>query len=302
MNEKKKILIIVGPTASGKSTLALRLAKMLGGEIVSADSRAIYRIIRIGTDRAAGKWSGSKRKKIFKYQNVPHHLVDFLDPRIPWSAHDFAQATEKLLKNIETPLIVGGTGFWIDTLINPGLLAGPPPDQPLRKRLEKKTARQLFAQLKKLDASRAITIQKTNKRRLIRAIEVASSTVVLKGVADDKKPKYDILFIGLTHPNHILKERVRARLLLWLKRGLIAETKKLRKHVGEKRLKEIGLMYPIIAQHLDGKISKAQMIELSVNSIYHYAKRQKTWFRRNKDIHWVKNYDQAFRLAKNFLN
>ena len=285
----KKIIAIVGPTATGKSNLAIKLAKKYKGEIISADSRAIYRGLPIGTATPRG---------------ARHHLINFLEPQKTFSAHDFAKRAGKLITNIQTPIIVGGTGFWIDALLYPNLLEKVSPNKKLRRILEKKSLKQLFSQLKKLDLKRAKTIQKTNKRRLIRAIEIARSKnrSTLPTNYKLQATSYSILFLGLTLPNTILKKRIEKRFLNMLKQGLVAETKNLTKQVSKRRLKEIGLTYPIVASYIDGKISRKEMIEKSVNATYHYAKRQKTWFRRNKNIHWVKNSKTATDLAKDFLD
>ncbi|PIR96958.1 MAG: tRNA (adenosine(37)-N6)-dimethylallyltransferase MiaA [Candidatus Doudnabacteria bacterium CG10_big_fil_rev_8_21_14_0_10_41_10] len=313
----EKIIVILGPTATGKTTLAVKLAKKFHGEIISADSRAIYRGLSIGTAKPRGKWKTNtidgRQLCLFLYKNIPHHIVDFLSPKKSFSAHDFAIKSKKLIRSIDLPIVTGGTGFWIDALVNNTALGNTSPNQDLRKKLAKKSLGQLFGQLKKLDPNRASTIQRSNKRRLIRAIEIAVNILRVKrsgiekfstGLSADKQAQtinYHTLYLGINFPNTTIKKRIHKRFLLWLKQGLAAETKKLTKQVGKKRLKEIGLAYPIVAEYLEEKITKPEMIERSVNSIYHYAKRQKTWFKRNKKIHWIKTYKQAEKLTKRFL-
>ncbi|MDP2932536.1 MAG: tRNA dimethylallyltransferase, partial [bacterium] len=162
---------------------------------------------------------------------------------------------------------------------------------------------QLFSQLKKLAPNRAQTIDKKNKRRLIRAIEIAQYTRA--SCACTRCPcipsHHNVLYLGLTLPNAELKEKIRKRFLAWLRQGLVLETKKLTKQVKPKRLREIGLAYPIVAEYILGKITKNQMIERSINSIYHYAKRQKAWFGRNKKIQWIKKIQEAAQLTNNFF-
>ncbi|MEK9181126.1 MAG: tRNA (adenosine(37)-N6)-dimethylallyltransferase MiaA [Patescibacteria group bacterium] len=319
----KKLIAIVGPTATGKSELAAKLANKIGGEIISADSRAIYQGLNIGTAKVLGKWKKNPRLKnakaaknrgrdfyaLFVYKGVPHHCVDFLPPQKAFSAADFAKLAKKKIDEIEArdrlPIICGGTGFWIDAALNPALLPNIPPNPLLRRKLVKKTVAELFTQLKKLDPVRAFSIDKNNKRRLIRAIEIASARQglplpgQLPGQGQSLSRK--VLYLGLTLPNAELKKRIHKRFLRWLKQGLVAETKKLTSKVSARRLAEIGLAYPIIRQYLSGKLAKKEMIERCVNSIYHYAKRQKTWFRRNHKIRWIKNYQQAKNLIEKFL-
>jgi len=287
------------------------LAKKFNGEIISADSRTIYRGLNIGTAKVSGKWStclfhGREKGRYFVYKKIPHHLIDFLTPDKTFSAADFAKHAKKIIRQIQKrnhlPILCGGTGFWIDALFDPALLPAVPPNPRLRGQLEKNTVAQLFSQLKKLAPNRAHAIDKKNKRRLIRAIEIVS----YRGRLSFKRgspsaPRFQVLWIGLDLPNAELKEKIRKRFLVWIKQGLVLETKKLAKQVKSKRLREIGLAYPIVAEYLLGKISKDQMIERSVNAIYHYAKRQKTWFKKTPSIHWVTKSGQAKRLTSNFL-
>ena len=291
----KKIIAIVGPTATGKSELAVKLAKKYNGEIISADSRQVYKGLNIGTGKM------TKREK----QSITHYLLDVISPKKLFTADDFlklgSKAIDKIYANNHIPIIAGGTGFYVDALLERVLLPSVPPNPKLRKKLETKSIKDLFTMLKKVDSARSRTIQKTNKRRLIRAIEIALSIPNLKPKIQYLKPDFKVLWLGLNLPNPELKKKIRERFLLWLKQGLIKEAKWLSSKVSKKRLREIGLMYPILAEYLNGSISKKEMIERSVNSIYHYAKRQKTWFKRNKKIHWVKDKEEAINLSKNFI-
>jgi len=291
----KKIIAIVGPTATGKSELAVKLAKKYNGEIISADSRQVYKGLNIGTGKM------TKREK----QSITHYLLDVISPKKLFTADDFlklgSKAIDKIYANNHIPIIAGGTGFYVDALLERVLLPSVPPNPKLRKKLETKSIKDLFTMLKKVDSARSRTIQKTNKRRLIRAIEIALSIPNLKPKIQYLKPDFKVLWLGLNLPNPELKKKIRERFLLWLKQGLIKEAKWLSSKVSKKRLREIGLMYPILAEYLNGSIAKKEMIERSVNSIYHYAKRQKTWFKRNKKIHWVKDKEEAINLSKNFI-
>lgn len=316
---KSKLIVILGPTATGKTDLALSLAKKYRGEIISADSRAIYKGLDIGTAKPLGKWHvtkthGREKCRHFISRGIVHHLLDFLSPKKTFSAANFVKLARTAVADIQArgklPIVCGGTGFWIDALLNPRLLADVPPDRKLRESLAKLTTTALLARLKKLDPKKAQTIDPNNRRRLIRAIEIASFSLRAKRQRSREAissrqartiSDFDVLYLGLTLPNTELKKRIRTRFLKWLKQGLAAETKKLAQTVSKKRLKEIGLAYPIVADYLDKKIDLDQMIERSVNSIYHYGKRQKTWFVRNKKIRWLKGSYRAERLVDKFL-
>ena len=166
---KQQVLIIVGPTSSGKSALAVELARKFGGEVISADSRQVYRGLNIGTGKIAKR----------EMRGVRHHLLDVASPKKYFSADEFVRkgkvALSNILQNDKMPIIVGGTGFYIDALVGRIALPNVPPDKKLREKLEKKTAAQLFAMLKQRDPRRAKTIEPQHKRRLIRALEIVAS-------------------------------------------------------------------------------------------------------------------------------
>jgi tRNA dimethylallyltransferase len=303
---ENRILAIVGPTSSGKTDLALRLAKKFHGEIVSADSRQIYRGMNVGTGTVPGKWiaaifRGREKDKYFIYQKIPHFCLDFLDPAKAYSAAQFCRDAQKAVKSIRSrgrlPIVCGGTGFWIDALLNNVSLAAVRPNPNLRKKLEKQTLVRLFARLKKLNQKRAHAIDRHNKRRLIRALEIELTPAGTPPARIGLRP----LYLGLAMPNAEIKKRIKTRFLQWLKGGLLAETRRLMKIVNKKRLREIGMEYPLVAEYLSKKTEREEMVRLSVNAIYHYAKRQIAWFKRNKKIRWIKNYREAEKLVKNFL-
>lgn len=234
-------------------------------------------------------------------------MIDFLSPDKTFSAADFVQKARKKITEIKKrghlPIVCGGTGFWIDALLNPSLLPDVPPDAELRKKLEKKTAAQLFLRLKILAPNRVRSVDRNNKRRLIRAIEIARARHLRRFPSLQRRESslFSVLYLGRTLPNGELKKRINKRFLRWLKQGLVSETEKLSRKVNGARLREIGLTYPIVAEYAEGKIIKEQMIERSVNSIYHYAKRQKTWFGRNKKIRWIRAIRQAQNTVDKFL-
>lgn len=280
METKPKIIVVVGPTATGKSSLAVQLAKSLGGEIISADSRQVYRNLNIG--------SGKITKR--EMSGIPHHLLDVANPQRTYTVNQFKkqaeQAIVRILKSSKVPIIVGGTGFYIDALVNGLVLPAVKPNLKLRKLLGKKTTLELYKQLKKLDPTRAKNIDQQNPHRLIRAIEIA--TLLGKVPKIKTKSLYDPLYIGLDYPDQILKQKINQRLDSRLKQGLTAEVKKLNKQgLSWQRLEELGLEYRSVARHLQNKISKQEMVKELERDIWHFAKRQRTWFKRNKQINWL---------------
>lgn len=277
---KPKILVILGPTATGKSDLAVKLAKKLNGEVISADSRQVYKGMDLG--------SGKITKK--EMRGLPHHLLDVANPKRVFSVAQFKKLAEKkiaeILKRKRLPIICGGTGFYIDTLVNDLNYPKVKPNKKLRAQLEKKTAPELFKILKKLDPTRAKNIDGHNKVRLIRAIEIAKS---LGGVPKIKSGQpYDATYIGLDLPDLALQERIRARLKRRLGAGMVAEVAGLYKSgVSYRRLESLGLEYKNCALFLQKRISKNEMIENILKESFQYAKRQRTWFKRNKNIKWL---------------
>ncbi len=280
----EKVLIIVGPTASGKSALGVKLGRRFDGEVISADSRQVYRGLDIGTGKI------SKREM----QNVPHHLLDVASPRKTFSAGDFAKkaraAAEDISKRGKLPIVVGGTGFYIDALLGRISLPEVSPDALLRKRLSRKTAPQLFAMLKKADPLRAKTMdtasERNNKIRLIRALEIARAHRKTP-MTELRTPSYDVLWIGVAPEDSELKVRINRRLIERLKSGMVREARQL--HAGGlsyKRMKELGLEYRSLARFLQKEITRKQLESELQSDIWRYARKQIGYWKRNKDIQW----------------
>lgn len=281
---KNKLIVILGPTASGKTDLSIKLAKKFNGEIVSADSRQVYRGMNIGTGKITKK----------EMRGIPHYLLDVVHPNTRFDVVKYRIKTLKAIKDIQKrnklPFLVGGTGFYIQTIIDGLIFPQVRPDWKLRKELEKKSNFELSKMLKKLDPERAKNIDKDNSRRLIRAIEIVLKTK--QPVSKLKKRPFDsdVLIIGVKRDKKELSSLINKRLLGRLRKGMIAEVKKLKQSgVSWKRLEEFGLEYRYIALYLQNKITKQEMIERLQKEIEHYAKRQMTWFKRDKRIHWISN-------------
>ena len=300
-NQKPKMIVILGPTASGKSGLGIFLARKFKGEIISADSRQVYRGMNIGTGKVSRK----------EQRAVKHYLLDVINPKKVFTVSDFKKLGEKSIKNIlsknRIPFIVGGTGFYIDALVKDFGLPEVPPDKKLRLKLEKITSENLYKKLKRLDPHRARTIDSKNKRRLIRALEIIKNTgkPVPKLVSSIK---YQVLWLGLKPKN--LEKMIKLRLDKRLKQGMVKEVKNLlRSGVSRKRLYDLGLEYRWISEYLSDKASYTEMKKGLLRDIVKYSKRQMTWFKKNKEIHWlapskvegIKNQREAEILIRKFI-
>lgn len=294
---KPRLIAVIGPTASGKSALAVEIARLVGGEVVSADSRQVYTGLDIGTGKV------TKREM----RGVTHHLLDIANPKRTMSVVQYERLATRAIHDIlgrsRVPIICGGTGFYIDAVLTSSSFPTVPPNAKLRKELEKLSAEKLFKKLQKLDPARAETIDAQNPRRLIRSIEIATAL----GSVPARTPateRYSTLYIGLTLEKEKLAERIHTRLLSRIKRGMITEARRLHKQgLSWKRMESLGLEYRFLAQFLQNKISKAEMFELLETAIRQYAKRQMVWFKKNKKIKWFEPADakKVLKAVTNFL-
>ena len=234
---------------------------------------------------------------------VPHYCIDVANPKRTYTVEQWRREAEKAISSMnkrnKLPIVAGGTAFYIDSLVYGTSFPSVKPNTKLRKELQKKSAEELFAQLKKLDPRRAKTIEGKNPRRLMRAIEIATE---LGSVPTLKKPKplYEVTWLGINPGLDVLMERIESRLDTTFKKGLVGETKELREEVGLswKRINELGLEYRIIGECLRKEISKDEMKEKMIRELRKYAKRQMTWMKRNKDIVWYKNKEEALESLK----
>jgi len=296
MSDKPKVIAIVGPTASGKSGLAVEIARKYNGEVISADSRQVYVGLNIGTGKITKK----------EMLGVLHHLLDVANPKNRFTVSMYKDLADKAIAEIlsrgKLPIICGGTGFYIDAVVKNVLLPDVPVNEKLREKLSRKTALQIFEMLKKLDGKRALAIGQHNKVRLIRAIEIV--TEIGKVPPIKTKPKYNVLSIGIKTEKDVLKEKIHTRLISRIKQGMIAEAEKVhKKGLSWKRMEELGLEYRALARHLSGETTRQEMIEQLNREIYQYAKRQMQWFKRDQNIQWfpIKKTRQIDIAVKNFL-
>lgn len=316
-----KLIAIVGPTTVGKSALAVTLARRFGGEIISADSRQVYKGLDVGTGKITER----------EMRGVPHHLLDVANPKRQFTVAEYQKSAkekmEEILRRGKLPIICGGTGLYVDSLLKNIVFPKVPPNARLRARLEKKTATELFVLLKKLDPRRAAAIDPRNPRRLIRAIEIAKDAELTRtnpqagGRGTDAENEssiqpYHALWIGLAVPREELKEEISTRLFARIRKyKMVEEVERLHRYgLSWKRMEELGLEYRYISRYLRGlprgreatlrgRLTKAEMTEKLQTEIWRYAKRQMTWFKKNKQITWFNPTDtkSITKTVQNFL-
>jgi tRNA dimethylallyltransferase len=319
-----KIIVILGPTSSGKSDIAVKLAKKFDGEIISADSRQIYRGMDVGTgkipkDKSKIKSQKSKLQvkniKLIPYWSecIPHYLIDIVSPRTNYNAAKFKKDADKIIKDIlnrgKLPIICGGTGFWIKALVDNVRYPEVKPDWELRNQLHNYSTEKLFTMLQKFDADRAKTIDAKNKVRLIRAIEICKKLDQVPGFIDshsfvDSNWPYDFLQIGISIPKEKLHKNIKKRLTQRFKAGMIEEIKRLHfeDRISWKRLESFGLSYNLIPKYLKGEIAtEDELFKKVFQAEKDYAKRQMTWFKKDKEILWFGKYKEIEKTIRSFI-
>ncbi|MEK7105601.1 MAG: tRNA (adenosine(37)-N6)-dimethylallyltransferase MiaA [Patescibacteria group bacterium] len=306
----RKILVIVGPTASGKTDLGIRLAKQFNGEVISVDSRTVYRGMNIGTAKPVGEKQMVGTWKIgdtpLIVVDVPHWGIDLIEPDQDYSIADFKLYAEKKIVEIvgrgKLPILVGGTGLWIDAIVDNLELPEVAPDMELRAELEKKTAAELFAQFETVDPEGALAIDEFNKRRLVRALEVCIKSGKPFSQMKSRGPaKYDAIKIGVEVDRDELRRRIDARVDVMIANGLVDEVRKLADKYGQEFPAMSGIGYRQINFFLNGKANlEAAIVDIKKDT-WAFAKRQMTWFKRDPRIHWIKNIDEAIALVTPIL-
>lgn len=297
-----KLVVILGQTASGKTGLGISLAKKFNGEVVSADSRQVY----TGLDLGSGKVTQTEMN------GIPHHLLDVANPKRKFTVAKFQKLANKKIKEIQKrgniPFLVGGSGLYIQSVVDGIVLPEVKPNPALRKKLEQRTPAELYAILKKKDPKRAKNIDQHNPRRLIRALEIVLSTGKPVPTLSHSLPAQagqesrSVIQIGIKKSPEEIEKAISKRLAKRLKLGMVKEVKNLRaKGLSWKRLEELGLEYRYIAQYLQGKVSYEEMVSKLQKEIEHFAKRQMTWFKRNQRIHWISNEKEAESLLRKHL-
>ncbi|MBP9802517.1 tRNA (adenosine(37)-N6)-dimethylallyltransferase MiaA [Patescibacteria group bacterium] len=296
---KQKIIIILGPTASGKSNFAVKLAKKFNGELISADSRQIYQELNIGSNKI------TETEK----QGIKHYLLDVVKPDQEFSLYDWQQnafqSIEKILKKNKQPIIVGGTGLYLSSILQNYQL--PATDKTLRLKLNKLSLEKLVAQLKKIDPEITKKIDSKNKIHVVRALEYAIAFHDdLSANQKTSKCPYDYLILGLNPDKEKLYTKINQRVDSMMKIGLVEEVKNLLKKYKADLPALSGIGYQEISKYLNKELDLEEAVELIKKNTRHYAKRQMTWFRRMEKqglkINWNKNITEAESLIKKFLN
>jgi tRNA dimethylallyltransferase len=309
MRKLKPLIAIIGQTASGKTGLALSLAKKFNGELVNADSRQIYREMDIATNKIGKenvKKVNSDDKTLYLIEGIPIHILDILNPDQEFSLAEYKVLAIKTIREIhmrkKLPILVGGTGLYIDAVTENFQIPANSPTRNIREELEKKDAETLFNDLKKLDPIAAENIGKHNKRKLIRALEVC--LISNKPFSSQKKkeaPLFDVLKIGIAKNRKELYKDIDNRVDQMIELGLVEETKKLQKKYSPELPAMSGIGYKEISAYLNGNSSLEEAIQKIKFRTHQYARRQTTWFKKDEKIHWVENQEEATGLVEKFI-
>lgn len=286
--EKPKVIVICGPTASGKTALSIELAKKINGEIISADSMQIYKDMDIGTAKPT----------VEEMQNIKHYLIDCVSPSVRYSVADFKKdatfAIEEILKKDKTPIIVGGTGLYVDSLIYGIEYNEMNVDLEYRKELEKiadeKGLDYLYSLAEKIDKHAAEKISKNDKKRICRILEIYKSTGKTKTeleIESRKEVPYNYHIFVLSMDREILYERINRRVDMMIEQGLIEEVQRVTREYDSFPTAMQGLGYKEVVEYLENKLTKEEMIEKIKQESRRYAKRQLTWFRAYKQAVWL---------------
>jgi tRNA dimethylallyltransferase len=267
----KKIIFVAGPTASGKSKEAIRLAHELGGEVISVDSRQVYRGLDIGTEKIT----------IEEMDGIPHHLIDIREPSESYSAGDFVEDALRLIPEIiarrKIPILAGGTHFYFDSLFHG--LPRTPKNYQLRAKLEKLSTEELAREVEVRDPERFAQLDPQNHRRLIRALEIIAEHGKVPARERREFP-YEVEWVIIDQPADELRMRIEARIEAALARGLIEEVRRVRAALGDERLNELGLEYRVIGDYLRTEDDQSQLQQKLVSKLWDYARRQKAWLRK----------------------
>lgn len=293
MRTKPKVIVICGPTASGKTGLSVKLAQKMDGEIVSCDSMQIYKDMTIGTAKVTQE----------EMQGIPHHLIDFVSPDERYSVAEFQKDAEKAIREIiqrgKTPIVVGGTGLYVDTLVYhiqyPEIETDLEYRQELEELIQEQGLETVYQKAKEIDPQAAEKISSNDKKRIMRILEIYHQTGKTKTQLEiesrKEEPPYEYLVYAIGMDREKLYDRINQRVDIMLEQGLIEEVQALLKKYQHFPTAMQGLGYKEVASYLLGNITKEEMVEMLKQETRRYAKRQLTWFRKNKDIKWIDGLD-----------
>ncbi len=299
MKKKIKLFAVVGPTASGKTDLSLRLAEILDGEIISCDSMQIYKDMNIGTAKPS----------IEERNGIPHHLFDVAEPEEEFSCASYKELAKKAITDIisrgKTPIFCGGTGLYLDSVLRGGELSPNIPDG-IRQSLEKNTPEELWDELVRVDPASASLTHKNNVKRVVRALEIYYGSGKTKTEWDELsktvESPYDAVIFGLDFKDRKkLYDRIDLRVDMMLEAGLEDEVRALSHRLGKTASQAIG--YKELLSYINGAISYDEAVELLKKNTRNYAKRQLTWFRRNESTVWsYPDEESRDRIFENIVN
>ena len=289
MNTKPKVIVICGPTASGKTSLSVELAKKCNGEIISADSMQIYKDMNIGTAKVTQE----------EMQGIKHYMIDIVSPTERYSVAEFKvqaeKAIEEILKKGKTPIIAGGTGLYVNSLIYNIQYNDIKIDEEYRKyleeRVEKEGLQSLYEEAKKIDFEAMKSISKNDQKRILRVLEMYHQTgktkTELEKESRKEEVKYDYKVYAINWEREELYERINKRVDIMIEQGLIKEVENILKKYNKFPTAMQGLGYKEVVEYLDKKITKEEMIEKIKMETRRYAKRQITWFKKIENVKWI---------------
>ena len=298
--DKPKVIVICGPTASGKTSLSIELAKKINGEIVSSDSMQIYKYMDIGTAKPTKE----------EMQGIKHYLVDFVEPDQRYSVAEFKKdaetAIEEILKKGKTPIIVGGTGLYVDSLIYgieyQEIKFDAQYRQELEERAEKEGLEKLYEEATQIDPQAMEKISKNDKKRILRVLEIYKATGKNKTQQEiesrKNEVKYDYKVFAINLERALLYDRINKRVDIMMENGLVEEVEQLLKKYKEFPTAMQGLGYKEVVEYLQGELTKEEMCEKIKMETRRYAKRQITWFKKNKQTIWIEPKDIQTILAQ----
>lgn len=289
MNTKPKVIVICGPTASGKTSLSVELAKKCNGEIISADSMQIYKDMNIGTAKVTQE----------EMQGIKHYMIDIVSPTERYSVAEFKvqaeKAIEEILKKGKTPIIAGGTGLYVNSLIYNIQYNDIKIDEEYRKyleeRVEKEGLQSLYEEAKNIDFEAMKSISQNDQKRILRVLEMYYQTgktkTELEKESRKEEVKYDYKVYAISWEREELYKRINERVDIMIKQGLIEEVENLLKKYNKFPTAMQGLGYKEVVEYLDKKITKEEMIEKIKMETRRYAKRQITWFKKIENVKWI---------------